>query len=309
VFHHDGQNTDELLRNADVAMYRAKAAGKGQYAVFAPEMHAALLDRVELAAELRDALAHDGLAVVYQPIVDLADRRVAGFEALVRWPNARRGAVSPTLFIPLAEEVGAIVPLGRWVIGRACREAARWQQASNGAGPVGVSINVSGLQLADPAFVRDVRDALEESALDPACLTLEITETVIMRDSVAVLARLRELKALGIRVAIDDFGTGYSSLAYLQRFPVDTLKIDKAFVDQIADGGNDAALARTIVALGDMLRLRTVAEGIESADQHAELLAAGCRLGQGYFFSRPLDAEAATAFLHAPHGLAAQRAD
>ncbi|AHG88456.1 diguanylate cyclase [Gemmatirosa kalamazoonensis] len=299
VFHHDGQSTEELLRNADVAMYRAKAEGKGQHAVFAPEMHAALLDRVELAAELRDALQREALSVVYQPIVDLVDRRVAGFEALVRWPHSRRGPVSPTLFIPLAEEVGAIVPLGRWVIGRACHEAARWQRERNGRGPVGVSINVSGLQLADPAFVRDVRTALDESGLDPGILTLEITETVIMRDSVSTLARLRELKSLGVRVAIDDFGTGYSSLAYLQRFPVDVLKIDKAFVDQIADGGNDAALARTIVPLGDMLQLHTVAEGIERADQHAELLAAGCRLGQGYFFSHPLDADAAGEFLRA----------
>jgi diguanylate cyclase (GGDEF)-like protein len=304
VFHYDGQTTDELLRNADVAMYRAKAEGKGQYAVFAPEMHAALLDRVELAAELRDALQHDRLAVVYQPIVDLADRRVTGFEALVRWPNERRGAVSPALFIPLAEEVGAIVPLGKWVIGEACREAVRWQRTADRARPVGISINVSGLQLADPAFVRDVRDALAGTGLEPGCLTLEITETVIMRDSAAVLARLRELKTLGVRVAIDDFGTGYSSLAYLQRFPVDTLKIDKAFVDQIADGGNDAALARTIVALGDMLRLHTVAEGIERADQYEELRAAGCRLGQGYYFSRPLDADAAAAFLHVPAGRA-----
>ena len=190
------------------------------------------------------------------------------------------------------------------MIGEACREAVRWQRTADRARPVGISINVSGLQLADPAFVRDVRDALADTGLDPECLTLEITETVIMRDSAAVLARLRELKTLGVRVAIDDFGTGYSSLAYLQRFPVDTLKIDKAFVDQIADGGNDAALARTIVALGDMLRLHTVAEGIERADQYEELRAAGCRLGQGYYFSRPLDPDAAAAFLHVPTGRA-----
>jgi EAL domain-containing protein (putative c-di-GMP-specific phosphodiesterase class I) len=284
-------------------MYRAKAAGKGQYAVFAPEMHAELLDRVELQAELREALDRHGLDVVYQPIVRLADRSVIGFEALVRWPSARRGSVAPAVFIPLAEETGSIVPLGRWVIARACREALTWQPSESAgagrpdAGAVGVSINVSGRQLEDPAFVDDVRDALDASGLDPRCLTLEITETAIMRDSVSTLARLRALKTLGIRVAIDDFGTGYSSLAYLRQFPVDTLKIDKAFVDQIARGGHDAALARTIVALGDVLQLRTVAEGIEHADQHAELLAAGCELGQGYLFSRPLDAEGAADFL------------
>jgi EAL domain-containing protein (putative c-di-GMP-specific phosphodiesterase class I) len=301
VHHRPGAGADDLLRDADVAMYRAKASGKGQYAVFAPEMHAELLDRVELEAELREALDRHALDLVYQPIVRLADRRVTGFEALARWPSERRGAVAPSLFIPLAEEIGSIVPLGRWVIARACREALRWQpEGPGGAGaPVSVSINVSGRQLEDPTFADDVREALVATGLEPSCLTLEITETVIMRDSVASLRRLRELKALGVQVAIDDFGTGYSSLAYLQRFPVDTLKIDKAFVDQIAGGGNDAALARTIVALGDMLRLRTVAEGIESAEQRDELLAVGCKLGQGYLFSRPLDAQGAADFLAA----------
>src|SRR5207248_4189501 len=196
----------------------------------------------------------------------------------------------------------------------ACREAVRWQAEAPDGKPVSVSVNVSGRQLEDPSFVADVREVLARTGLEPSCLTLEITETVIMRDSVTTLARLRELKALGVRVAIDDFGTGYSSLAYLQRFPVDVLKIDKAFVDQIAEGGNDAALARTIVALGDMLRLNTVAEGIERAEQHAELLAVGCRLGQGYYYSHPLDADAAARYLHdssggTESGLAVQRAD
>ena len=288
----DGCAADEMLRNADVAMYRAKGAGKGRYEVFAPEMHAALLDRVELEAELREALGvgREELVLAYQPIVDIATRRISSFEALVRWRHPRRGLVSPAQFVPLAEESDLILRLGRWVLETACREAARWQAPGR---HVGISVNVSGRQLDDPSLLGDVRHALDDSGLDPQCLTLEITETVIMRDSTSTLTRLRELKALGVRVAIDDFGTGYSSLAYLQRFPVDVLKIDKAFVDQVARGGNDAAIARTIVALAEMLHLRTVAEGIEHEEQRAGLQMLGCQLGQGYLFARPLSADAA----------------
>lgn len=290
------RDASELLRNADVAMYSAKAAGKDRYAVFAPEMHTALLDRVELEADLRSALDGGGaLSLAYQPIVRLADGGIVGFEALVRWRDARRGLVSPAQFIGVAEEAGLIVPLGTWVLGEACREAAGWQRARGTA--VGISVNVSGRQLEDAGIVDVVREALATSGLHPACLTLEITETTIMGDGAAALERLRALKALGVTVAIDDFGTGYSSLAYLQRFPVDVLKIDKAFVDQVAGGGNDAALARTIVALGEIMALRTVAEGIESEEQRAELHAMGCEFGQGYLFSPPTDAAGAADLL------------
>jgi EAL domain-containing protein (putative c-di-GMP-specific phosphodiesterase class I) len=206
----------------------------------------------------------------------------------------------------MAEESGTIQALGRWVLAQACREAASWRALVGESEPPGVSVNVSGRQLDDASFVHEVRDVLATTGLCPRRLTLEITETAIMRDSAATLTRLRELKALGVRLAIDDFGTGYSSLAYLQRFPVDILKVDKAFVDQVARGGNDAALARTIIALGDMLGLRTVAEGIEHAEQHEGLRALGCTLGQGYYFSRPLSVAAARALLAeraAPEGI------
>jgi diguanylate cyclase (GGDEF)-like protein len=290
-------DADELLRDADVAMYRAKAAGKGRYEVFAPEMHAALLRRLELEAELRGVLERGELVLHYQPVVELEGGAIRGFEALVRWQHPVRGMIAPTAFIPLAEESGMILALGRWVLMEACVEAMRWQALAAPGGRVSIGVNVSGSQLESPRFVDDVRAALEASGLGPPCLVLEITEGAIMRDSQATLRRLRELKELGVRLGVDDFGTGYSSLAYLQRFPVDVLKIDKAFIDSVARGGNDAALTRTIVTLAEMLGLSTVAEGIEEPEQLAQLRALGCEMGQGYLFARPLPRDDALAFL------------
>jgi diguanylate cyclase (GGDEF)-like protein len=212
-------SVDELLRNADLAMYRAKSCGKGRHAVFVPEMHAALLRRVELEEELRDAVERGDLALVYQPIVELADQQVVGFEALVRWTHPRLGPVPPSVFIPVAEEAGTIPALGRWVLATACREAASWPEGEGGVRAPGLSVNVSGHQLEEAGFVDVVRAVLAETGLAAARLTLEITESVLMRDSEAMLERLHELKALGVRLAIDDFGTGYSSLSYLHRFP------------------------------------------------------------------------------------------
>jgi diguanylate cyclase (GGDEF)-like protein len=297
AFGRPGGDADELLRDADVAMYRAKAAGKGRYQVFAPEMHRALLHRLELEAELRGVLERDELVLYYQPVVELQGGRVRGFEALVRWRHPIRGMIPPSAFIPLAEESGVILALGRWVLMQACGEAVRWQTEMNAR--VSIGVNVSGLQLETPFIVEDVRNALDASGLDPHCLVLEITEGAIMRDSEATLKRLSELKTLGVRLAVDDFGTGYSSLAYLQRFPVDVLKIDKAFIDSVARGGNDTALTRTIVTLAEMLELGTVAEGIEEPEQLAQLRALGCEMGQGYLFARPLPPDEAFAFLHA----------
>ena len=282
-----GDGPDELLRNADVAMYRAKAAGKSRHAVFEPAMHAAVLERVELEADLRRAVERGELTLVYQPLVELATGRLLSFEALVRWHHPRRGLVAPALFVPLAEDTGLIAGVGRWVLRAACAQLAAWA-AEPGLADVGVGVNVSGRQIDDPGFVADVAAVLAETGLAPARLTLEITESVIMREPDATLERLHALKALGVRLAIDDFGTGYSSLSYLQRFPVDALKIDKSFVDGVGRGGSDAALARTIVALAEMLRIRSVAEGIERADQRAQLAALGCDVGQGYLFARPL---------------------
>ena len=295
----DADGADELLRNADVAMYTAKGAGKGRYAIFAPEMHKSLVDRMALENDLRDGIARGELRLMFQPIVDLSTGRMAAAEALVRWQHPTRGLLAPNVFIPMAEDTGLIVPLGRWVIGEACRQAATWRAPTPLDERPTVTVNLSGRQFQHADLVRDVAAALAESTLEPNRLVLEITETVIMRDVDATLARLLELKALGVRLAIDDFGTGYSSLGSLRRFPIDVLKIDKAFVDGITLGGNDAALARTIIALGDMLSLRTVAEGIEDSQQFRALRELGCELGQGYLFAKPQPPEAFTALLAA----------
>ena len=285
-----GEGADELLRNADVAMYQAKAAGKGQHAVYEPAMHRDVLERLELEGDLRGAAARGELELVYQPLVELDGERLLGFEALVRWRHPVRGVVTPAAFIPLAEDTGLIIEVGRWVLREACAQLARWDAELGPTFRPAVSVNVSGRQIDDPRFVSEVGAALESAGVPAARLTLEITESVIMRDPDATLARLHALKALGVSLAIDDFGTGYSSLSYLQRFPVDSLKIDKSFVDGVADGGSDAALARTIVALAEMMGIRSVAEGIERPEQRAQLAALGCQVGQGYLFARPLAA-------------------
>lgn len=286
------ENVDELLRNADVAMYRAKDDGKGRHAIFEPAMYAALLERLELASDLRNALERGQLHVLYQPIVELESGELTGVEALVRWQHPTQDMSSPASFIPLAEETGLIVPIGRWVLGEACRQGRRWQLASPHGKALTVSVNVSARQLVDPCFARDVAAALAESQFPAERLILEITESTLMADSPDAVVRLHELKALGVRLAIDDFGTGYCSLSYLQRFPLDILKIDKTFIAQMTSNGNDAALASTIVALATTLKLFTVAEGVEDAGQRAQLLALGCDHGQGFLFARPVVADA-----------------
>jgi diguanylate cyclase (GGDEF)-like protein/PAS domain S-box-containing protein len=284
----DAASADELLRNADVAMYQAKTAGKGRHAEFDHAMHAAAVARLELAADLRFAVDRDELRLMYQPVVELANGAVVGAEALVRWERPKHGLVPPLSFIPLAEETGLIVPIGRWVLREACLQLARWRASLPGGESLTMNVNVSGRQLDDPAFAADVRAVLDETKVPPSQITLEITESVLMQRADGALAALHSLKAIGVSLAIDDFGTGYSSLGYLQRFPVDVLKIDRAFVDGVARGGSTAALARTIVALGDALGLRAVAEGVEQEVQQTALAALGCRLGQGYLFARPL---------------------
>ena len=286
---------DALLRDADLAMYRAKGAGKGRYAFFEPVMHAEAVGRLELEADLRAALTRGEFRLLYQPIVALESGEVVGTEALARWQHPLRGLVSPADFIPLAEETGLIIPLGRWVVNEACREAARVRAQAGRA--VTMTVNVSARQLYDPALVDDVRAALDETGIDPHELVLELTESVMIDRPELARERFAALKALGVRLAIDDFGTGYSALSYLQRFPIDVLKIDRSFVDGLRGGGAQAALARTIVALGEALSLRTVAEGIETPEQCAALRAVGCPFGQGYLFSRPLTAEALAEFL------------
>jgi diguanylate cyclase (GGDEF)-like protein/PAS domain S-box-containing protein len=296
---------DDLLRNADLALYRAKGAGKGRHEAFAPELHTAAITRLELEAELRWAIANEELVLHYQPIVDLGTGSIAGAEALVRWQHPRRGMVSPADFIPLAETTDLVVPLGRWVLHAACRAAAEWPEpgcAGGGRAADGlpVSVNVSGRQLQRPGFVEDVTEALRVSGLAPARLTLEVTESVLLADLDVALMRLEAIRALGVRVSLDDFGTGYSSLAYLQRLPVDVLKIDRSFTSDVVAGGKRAALARAVITIADTLGLSTVAEGVETEAQHAELCALGCGFGQGFLYARPIAGDAFVQLIAAP---------
>lgn len=283
-----GQSVVDLLRNADLAMYRAKSEGRGGYQIFEERMHAAVLDRLELECDLRRALECDEFRLLYQPIVDLESSRLLGVEALLRWQHPKRGLLTPDIFISLAEETGIIVSIGRWALAEACRQAREWELGATDAPAITISVNISGRQLVEPTLVSDVAAIVNASGLTPSLLTLELTESILMRDTELTLATLHSLKALGIRLAIDDFGTGYSSLSYLQRFPIDTLKIDKAFIDGVARGGSDAALARTIVSLAGLLELSTVAEGVEGDDQRQHLLQLGCVRAQGYLFAKPL---------------------
>ncbi|MEP6690312.1 MAG: EAL domain-containing protein [Gemmatimonadaceae bacterium] len=294
-----GENADELLRNADVAMYTAKSRGKGLYAIFEQSMHVAVLERLELEADLRRAVEREELAVHYQSIVDLRTGKVTGVEALCRWSHPRRGFVPPSVFIPIAEESGLIVPIGRWVLHRACWQARQWQLQYPGEVPLTVTVNMSARQVQQPGLVTEVADALRDSGLPADNLVVELTESVLMANTEQTLDRLQDLRMLGVQLAIDDFGTGYSSLSYLQRFPIDVLKIAKAFVDRIGSAGDDPALARVIIALGRTLRLRTVAEGIENGQQLAILRQLGCELGQGYFFAKPLSRDDASEYLRA----------
>jgi diguanylate cyclase (GGDEF)-like protein len=278
---------DDLVRDADLAMYRAKAEGRGRYELYEPAMHAAVVERLGLEADLQRAVERDELLLDYQPVVDLRRGTVVGVEALLRWRHPERGIVPPGAFIPLAEETQLMPTLGRWVLEAACRQAGRWHEALAHLPEFKISVNLSGRQLQAPGLVGDVAKALSDAGVPPSRLVLEITETVVMTDIGQTIARLEELKRLGVGLAVDDFGTGYSSLQYLRRFPIDVLKVDRAFVADLA-GSGDATLARAIIDLGGSFGLTVVAEGIEHRDQRLRLLELGCRLGQGFHFCRPV---------------------
>jgi diguanylate cyclase (GGDEF)-like protein len=278
----------DLVRNADVAMYMAKANGKAGFAVFDPGMHAAIRDRHELAAELQVAVELDQLRLVYQPIVELETRRMAGAEALVRWDHPTRGTIPPGQFIEIAEENGAILPIGRWVLREACRQTGEWQRDGAVPDDLFLSVNVSAREIQQSGFVAGVRTTLADTGIDPNRLVLEITETALLRATPATVATLDELRGLGVRIVIDDFGTGYFSLSHLRQFPVDQLKIAGEFVQGADAGDRSSALAGAIVALGRSLDITTVAEGIETAEQAERMRSLGCTYGQGYLFSRPM---------------------
>lgn len=291
------EDAEDLMRNADVAMYVAKTTGKGRYEVFRPEMHSSVVERLRLEADLRSAIDREELTVHYQPIVDLDTGQAVAVEALARWSHPERGDVPPSVFIPVAETTGLIGRLGVWLLRRACADASPWR-TTDGA-PVALSVNLSVRQLTEEGLVAEVRDALEATSFDPDRLTLEITESVLLDYADPVIERLQALKGLGVRLAIDDFGTGYSSLGYLQRLPVDELKIDRSFVTGLPSDPEHAAIVRTILSLAEQFHLRTVAEGVEAPEELDELRAMGCTRAQGFHMARPMPASEVAAALTA----------
>jgi diguanylate cyclase (GGDEF)-like protein len=289
-----GVSAEELVRDSDTAMYAAKDAGGGRYQLIDDELRTRSSERMTLEADLRHALVGGQLHVAYQPVVNLLTGRITGAEALVRWSHPTRGPVSPLTFIPVAEAAGLIGPIGQFVLDEACKQARTWAVQGH---PVRIAVNVSGLQLRDPDFVRHVADALHTHRLEPSQLCLELTESILMQDTVRASDVLRELKEIGVDLSVDDFGTGYSSLAYLRRFPVDELKIDGSFMQNLNSAEADQTLVAAMVAMGHALGLQVVAEGVETHAQRATLLTLGCRTAQGFLFCRPQPADQITEVL------------
>jgi diguanylate cyclase (GGDEF)-like protein/PAS domain S-box-containing protein len=284
----------ELLRDADIALYRAKETGKHCHIAFEPQMRVDIIDRMDMEIDLRSALEKHEYFLAYQPVVDLVTGNISGVEALVRWRHPTRGVVGPTDFVPMLEQTGMIIPVGRWILGEACREAATWLAHGH---RVEIAVNVSGRQLETEGFVDDVRAVLLASRIDPDLLTLEVTESTLMRDTELIASRLRTLKGLGVRIAIDDFGTGYSSLSYLRQFPIDTLKIDQSFVAALDDSPESLAFIRTFVELGQLLGIETLAEGIETRGHLEALQGAQCGKGQGFWLSTPVSGATIRSYL------------
>ena len=293
-----GDDTENVLRNADIAMYNAKAAGKGRHVVFHSHMQEQLRERLRLEDDLNQAFAKSEFFLEFQPIIDLKTTELLGVEALVRWQHPVNGRLLPGQFIPMAEETGQIIALGRWVLEDACRQVCEWRKNMAAGEGLRVAVNISGRHLQQGDLLGDVRHALDVSGLEPESLLIELTESTMMNNSEANLVKLRELKSLGVRLAIDDFGTGYSSLSYLHRFPIDILKIDRSFVSRLTESSEGPKLARAVVMLGETLGLETVAEGVEVDDQVAQLLQLGCVAAQGFLFSHAtsLDVVAASSF-------------
>jgi diguanylate cyclase (GGDEF)-like protein len=294
AFADQGEDPDQLLRNADAAMYAAKRNGKGAWQVFEPSMHTEVRKRLELRHDLKEAIAEEELALNYQPIVDMRSGEIVAVESLVRWNHPERGDIPPSQFIPFAEETGLIGPIGRWVLREACRQAQKWEQSTSSGFDVRVAVNLSPAQLTDDGLVDEVRRTLLEEGLPADRLILEITETVMMQTSIR---KLKELKELGVQLAIDDFGTGYSSLSYLDRLPVDIVKVDKSFTARLGFAHEVPQLVKTVVQLGEALGLETIVEGIESIEQYDQIKELGCLNGQGFLFAEPLSPKAIGALL------------
>jgi diguanylate cyclase (GGDEF)-like protein/PAS domain S-box-containing protein len=298
AFSQPDDDTEQLLRNADIAMYNAKTAGKSRFVVFQPRMQEILRERLRLEEDIDRALEENEFFLEFQPVIDLKTRELLGVEALVRWQHPEQGLIAPGQFIPAAEDSGQIVEIGRWVLVEACRRVRDWRESIAGGEGLRLAVNISGRHLQHADLVADVQTALADSGLEAGNLVIELTESTVMHNTEVNLSRLRDLKALGVRLAIDDFGTGYSSLSYLHRFPIDILKIDRSFVSRLTEAGDGPELARAVVMLGDTLGLETVAEGVEMEDQVEELLELGCVAGQGFLFasSGTLEALSATPF-------------
>ncbi len=295
VYPQDGADVESLLKNADTAMYKAKEQGRNGFQYYAAEMNKATLERLLMESNLRRAVTERQFVLYYQPLIELGSGRIIGVEALIRWQHPEFGIILPDSFIPVAEDTGLINPIGDWVLGEACRQARRWIDA--GVGPVRIAVNVSPVQFRQAGFVHMVAGALATSGLAAPWLELELTERTVMHDVEITLGTLSALSRMGIHLSLDDFGTGYSSLAYLKRFPVDKLKIDRSFICELAHDADDQAIASTIVSMGRNLRLQVLAEGIETAQQLALLRQMGCAQGQGYYFSRPVAADQLTEML------------
>ncbi|HEX8922678.1 MAG TPA: EAL domain-containing protein, partial [Pyrinomonadaceae bacterium] len=292
---------EEVLRDADTAMYRAKMLGKARHEVFDKTMHARAMNLLQMESDLRRAIERKEFILHYQPIVALETGKISGFEALIRWQHPERGFVSPDDFIPIAEETGLIIPIGQWVLEEACRQIHEWQEEFPQYPPLQISVNLSSKQFVNSSLIDQIRRVLRETGVEPHSLKLEITESVVMENFESAIEMLNQLRTLGIELSIDDFGTGYSSLSYLHRFPISTLKIDRSFVSRMSDNNENGEIVRTIMMLARSLKMDVVAEGVETQDQLSQLAMLECEYGQGYYFSKPLNVTGAAKLLADHH--------
>jgi diguanylate cyclase (GGDEF)-like protein len=288
---------EDVLRDADIAMYHAKKHGRGHYEIFDLAMRDLVMTRLEMESSLRKALENDEMLVHYQPIMDVKDNRINSFEALVRWHHPTKGVILPAEFIPIAEETGLIVPIGYWVMDQACRQISIWQKEFPATPPLAINVNLSPRQCAETDLVEKIAEILERYQLPPKSLRLELTESLIVEDSAQILTMLEKLRDMGVEVQIDDFGTGYSSLGYLHTLPIDTLKIDRTFINRLTASGSGSEIVRTILSLAHNLGMKVVAEGVETSDQLDSLVAMNCEFMQGYLFSTPLPSDQASDLL------------